>query len=170
MSAPEPLRVVRASGETWRDYRATRLACLIDSPQFFGTTYAAAARLTDEDWRERVSAPHLAFWLALQGERPVGTAGLWVDDDLGGGVLIGMWVAPPERGGGAAERLVAEVGAEAERRGCARLVLHVDARNQRAIGFYARQGFHQVGEVSGVDGARDELIMEQVPWPSAPRG
>ncbi len=157
---PTAYEIVRVDESNWRTYRDVRLACLIDSAPWFGTLYPQAARMTDDDWRARASSEHLAFWLAMVGDLPIGTAGLFVDEELDGGMLVGMWVVQRERGSGVAQALVEEVEAEAGRRGCRRFVLHVHAQNTRAQAFYRRLGFVAIGETEGPDGERNELVME----------
>ena len=101
------VEVVRVTGDLWSTYRDVRLAALIDSPRAFWTTYAEAAGRSEDEWRHvpgRITA-----WLALDGERPAGTVGLWhgeeqPEDEV---FLIGMWVPTFARGSGVAERLVA---------------------------------------------------------------
>lgn len=82
---PRPARgtpayeIVRAGEDTWRTYRDIRLASLIDSPHAFGSTYGQARRLTGDEVLERVTRGY--YWLALAGERPLGTVGLWASSN-----------------------------------------------------------------------------------------
>lgn len=39
----------------WRDYRNMRLRALRDSPDAFGSTYAAEAVRTDDAWKSRIA-------------------------------------------------------------------------------------------------------------------
>lgn len=62
----------------WREYRDIRLRALLDSPDAFGSTFAAEAQRSDEQWRVRIeaacssSANRLLF--ALDGETLCGLA------------------------------------------------------------------------------------------------
>jgi RimJ/RimL family protein N-acetyltransferase len=141
--------------DAWRVYRDVRLAALIDSPRAFWATYAEAATRTDEQWRERASSIG-ATWLAFDGERPVGTVGLWHADDQPEDevYLVGMWVATVARGSDVATRLVEVALAHAAASGRRRVVLDVAHENQRAWAFYLRMGFRPTGQV------------ETMPWDS----
>ena len=131
--------------DDWTRLKAVRLAALLDAPTAFGVTYPAAAACTDEQWRTRASGTQTAFWLALQGSEAIGM--------IGGAVsqakrynLIGMWVAPPARGSGAAAQLVEAVKRHAVRQGHARVFLDVAPQNARAARFYQKQGFSFIDE------------------------
>ncbi|MBD3783596.1 MAG: GNAT family N-acetyltransferase [Micrococcales bacterium] len=141
------LRVERLTEDTWRDYRAVRLAALIDSPRAFWTTYAEAAARSDDDWRA-YAASGPATWLAWDLDRPVGTAGLWHGGDQPGheACLVGMWVSGGSRGSGIAADLVDAAVAHAQAEGRTRVVLDVARENARALRFYLRRGFVLTGE------------------------
>ena len=152
MAEPEPglhpgLRVEPVTDATWRAYRDVRQAALIDSPRAFWTTYAQSAARTDEDWRALV-ATGPALWLAWDLDRPVGTVGLAHGDDQPDDevYLVGMWVAAPARGSGAATALVEAALAHAADVGRRRVVLDVARENTRACRFYLRRGFALTGE------------------------
>ncbi len=142
-----PLRVERVTAAMWRAYRDVRQAALIDSPRAFWTTWAESARRSDEEWRAFVETGP-AVWLAWDGDRPVGTVGLWHADDQPPDevYLIGMWVAGAARGSGAAAALVTAALEHAGGEGCARVALDVARENVRAARFYLRQGFVPTGE------------------------
>jgi len=79
------------------------------------------------------------------------------------GWLVGMWVAPSERGTGAADALIdaALAWAEHEQIGVVRLLVTED--NDRAASVYRRHSFRENGGsvVRGTDGTT-EVVMERV--------
>jgi RimJ/RimL family protein N-acetyltransferase len=145
-----PVDIVRVTPQLWRTYRDLRLAALIDSPRAFWETYAHAAARTDEQWRERCGPDAPATWMAVDGDRPVGTVGLWhgPDQPTDEVALIGMWVASVARGTDVATRLVETALADAVASGARRVVLDVAHENGRARAFYARLGFRPTGQVA----------------------
>jgi RimJ/RimL family protein N-acetyltransferase len=88
--------------------------------------------------------------MALDGDRPVGTVGLWhgPDQPTDDVALIGMWVASVARGTDVATRLVETALADAVASGSRRVVLDVAHENGRARAFYARLGFRPTGQVA----------------------
>ncbi|GAA4412641.1 hypothetical protein GCM10023168_34660 [Fodinibacter luteus] len=146
------IRVERVGAPSWRTYRDVRIAALIDSPRAFWSTYTEVAGRTEDEWRrfpEQVTA-----WLALDGDRPVGTVGLWRADDQPADetTLIGMWVATVARGTDVAERLVRTALLAAADAGIRRVTLDVAHENTRAWAFYTRLGFRPTG------------VVEAMPW------
>ena len=157
----DPVRIERVTPEHWRTYRDLRLASLIDSPRAFWETYARAAARTDEQWRQRCGPDAPATWMALDGERPVGTVGLarLPDAPADEVVLIGMWVASAARGTDLATRLVETALTDAVTSGFRRVVLDVAHENGRARAFYARLGFRPTGEAAVMPW--DESVTEE---------
>ena len=141
------VRVERVTDATWTDYRAVRQAALIDSPRAFWTTYAESAGRTDADWRAFVAGGP-AVWLAWDGDRPVGTVGLFHPDGspVGEAHLVGMWVAGAARGSGVARTLLDVAVAHARSEGRRSVHLDVARENVRARRFYLRRGFEPTGE------------------------
>ncbi len=140
-----PAEVVRVGPEHWRTYQHVRLAALIDSPRAFWSTYAQVAARTEEEWRS--VAERVSTWLALDGERPVGTVGLFHADEQAAQEvhLIGMWVPTSSRGTGVAELLAHTALDHARGAGYRRVVLEVADENGRAAAFYERLGFRATG-------------------------
>ncbi|MGB7820129.1 MAG: GNAT family N-acetyltransferase [Ornithinibacter sp.] len=138
--------VVQVGPEDWRLYRDVRIASLIDSPRAFWATYAEASTRAEGEWRERLSTS--PTWVALEGERPVGTVGLWQApaQEPHEGLLVGMWVASVARGRGVADALVSAGLEHARALGWRRLSLDVAHENSRAWTFYLRFGFRPTGE------------------------
>ncbi|MGJ7901868.1 N-acetyltransferase family protein [Lysobacter sp. 1R34A] len=103
------------------------------------------------DWLGDASA---ALWLAEteQGAAPVGYAVLTPPKlplpDLGEHdlELKRIYLLSRFHGGGVGRGLMRQAVAEARTRGARRLLLGVYAGNARALAFYARNGFEQVGE------------------------
>jgi RimJ/RimL family protein N-acetyltransferase len=151
-------------------YRDVRLRALRDSPDAFGSTYAAEAERPVEQWEARVaraaSGDRNVVFLAFDGEECVGLAGA-IDDDDGDGAdrqLISMWVAPSHRGTSVATELVETVLAWS-RAGAARTVeLWVTKGNDRAQRLYERMGFAVTGDVQPLpsDPCKDEIRMRAV--------
>ena len=154
----EDVQVVRVDDSTWRTYRDVRLAMLQDAPRAFWTTYAEAAARSDEEWRAMVSQSHT--WLALDGDRPLGSVARFrlPDQPEDECVLVGMWVDPAARGRGVGERLVRTVLESAAAEGLSRVVLEVAHENAPARALYERMGF----TATGVTGAmpHDPTITE----------
>jgi ribosomal protein S18 acetylase RimI-like enzyme len=142
------VRVVPVTAGRWRTYRDVRLAALIDSPRAFWTTYAEAAARTDAQWAEVVAGARV--WLALDGDRPVGTVGLFHAEEQPAEEvhLVGMWVASVARGSGVAELLARTAIEHAAAEGRTRVRLEVAVENDRARAFYRRLGFRPTGERS----------------------
>lgn len=147
----QSLRIEPLTAHAWRTYRDVRLAALIDSPRAFWSTYPEAASRTDDEWRERASTVG-PTWLAFDGERPVGTVGLWHADEQPEEevYLVGMWVATVARGSDLAARLVRTAVEHAAASGWRRVVLDVAHENRRAWDFYLRMGFRPTGRVDAM--------------------
>src|SRR5690606_33811357 len=107
------LHVRRAGPEHWETYRDLRITSLIDSPRAFWTTYATAARWSEEEWRDRLGWPTWFAYAPLspdpdQPPAPVGLVSLWRAPETPEGdiVLIQMWVASWVRGRGVTDLLM----------------------------------------------------------------
>lgn len=145
------IRVEALTAALMRTYRDVRIAALIDSPRAFWSTYAQATSRTDDEWATWL-AEGPQTWLAFDGDRPVGTVGLWRASDQPSDeiTLVGMWVATVVRGSDTAERLVRTALGAAADAGVRRVVLDVAHENARAWAFYSRIGFRATGEVGSM--------------------
>lgn len=103
------------------------------------------------DWLDDAAA---ALWLAetAEGAAPVGYAVIappklplhdLSEDDL---ELKRIYLLSRFHGGGVGSELMEQAVAEARVRGARRLLLGVYVGNARALAFYARNGFEQIGE------------------------
>lgn len=133
------------NAEDWKLLKQVRLAALLDAPTAFGVSHQTAAVYSDEQWQARASSCGTQFWLAFEGDDPIGMIGAAVSD-AGRFNLIGMWVAPEGRGCGAAGLLVEAVKSSARERGYDQVFLDVAPENTRAANLYVKQGFSFIDE------------------------
>jgi GNAT superfamily N-acetyltransferase len=136
--------------EEWRTYRDLRLRALADSPDAFGTTLAAEAVRTDDDWAHRLrhgidparSLPVIAEF----GDTPIGLAWGRIDDSNADVANVyQMWVAPTHRRLGAGGLLLAAILDWARTRTVRRVVLSVTLGDTSAYRLYVRAGFAPIG-------------------------
>lgn len=162
------LRVVPVDESNWRVYREVRLDALRGAPRAYWTTHAEAAGRTDDEWVQLVTQPasRSRTWLALRGERPVGSVGVFrlPDQPEGECILVGLWVHPSARGMGVGEQLVRTVVDAASDQGLHRVVLEVAHENAPASALYGRLGFVPTGRTGAMphDPSITEFEMELV--------
>lgn len=143
MVTVEPLRP-----DDWKITRDLRLRALLDAPEAFGGTYEEAAKRDEAGWRAWPSngQPFAAY----EGGDAVGLVCAWHDpENPSVTTLIGMWVAPPARGGQAAAKLIDAVVAWARARGSEAVELNVYDTNPRAGRAYEKYGFRRTDAGSG---------------------
>ena len=97
--------------------------------------------------------------VVLSGENVIGYISSWYGyEEMH---ILSIAVAPEERGGGAAEMLLEEAIRKSREKGCLKVVLEVRVSNGRAVRFYEKHGFTQVGSRKGYysDSGEDALIF-----------
>ncbi|OIV39243.1 ribosomal-protein-alanine N-acetyltransferase [Mangrovactinospora gilvigrisea] len=116
-------------------------------------------------WSELADARHPAAgrrYLVAEdgGGRIVGYAGLWSNGEEADVQTIAT--ARDQWGGGLGPALLEELLAEAERRGCGRVLLEVRVDNKRAQRMYERYGFRPIGVRRNyyVEAGMDALVMQ----------
>jgi ribosomal protein S18 acetylase RimI-like enzyme len=148
------------SPRDWREFRRIRLTALAGAPREFSSTLADSARLSEEDWRERLAGR--AQFVVRQDGQPVGTAGCLIEPD-GTAELVSMWVNPDWRGRGAGDVLVSAVLGWARRAGYPDVRLWVTIGNGAAQRLYARHGFCPTGAIQPLRPDKpDQLEQEMV--------
>lgn len=153
-AAEEPganaVQVRRISPEDAAGWRALRLAALAEEPIAFARSVEEDAALPMEVWRQRAVAgaagSQAAVFLALAWVRPVGMI-MGADAGQGSTKILSMYVAPPNRGSGLVDRLLAAVAAWSREADRHELVLEV-SDVARALAAYARHGFRATGHGS----------------------
>lgn len=134
------IREVRA--DDWQQLRDVRLRALLDAPYAFLSTYEESVTRPDESWQQWAAARDTgATFVFDEGERFGGMVSCFRQDDPSVVFLVAMWVAPELRGTGVAAGLVEQVVAWARQQGADRVVLTVEAGNDRAAALYRRCGF-----------------------------
>lgn len=147
--------------------KTMRLAALADTPFAFGSTHAAEAVLTDDDWTvraERAAGGDYSLYVVaeLDGGRVVGIAGAYRPDPSRHVVdLVSMWTAPEARRTGAGRLLVRAVVDWARSTGAAAVELWVTRGNDPAERLYRSMGFVETGDHQPLpsDPCKDELRM-----------
>ena len=138
----------RLTGADAADWQRLRLEALSTYPDAFLTTHDEAAAVPLTTVAERLDTGH--------------TYGVFTGPDMAGiGSLIPMtkaqtkhraeigafFVQPAAQGGGAARALMDSMAESARHFGVRQLELYVAASNTRAIAFYTRAGFREVGQI-----------------------
>lgn len=140
------VRRLRAGEE--QEARRVRLAALLDAPDAFAMRYEQQVAEPLEYWQTRVrdaaAGDRIATYVAVDGERHVGTV-TGVNGEREGMVwLVAMWVEPPARGVGVGAALIEAVCAWARRIGAGEVELDVREQNRAALALYRRSGFEVV--------------------------
>jgi ribosomal protein S18 acetylase RimI-like enzyme len=126
----------------WATVRDVRLRALGDAPAAFASTLEREIAFDAGEWRSRVTRG--PWWLAFDGDRPVGLVAAFPED--GDTHLVAMWVEPGARGTSAATELVETVCSHGANDGARAVRLWVADGNDRARRFYERVGFLLTGE------------------------
>lgn len=137
-----------AAAGDWRVLRDIRLTALRDTPSAFGSTYAEAAELGEQHWRDRAArgSSFLAFLPDSGAAGPVGLAGGYRESP-DRAHLVSMWVSRQARGRGVGEALIARVAQWAkDETSATALQLWVTENNEPARRLYERCGFTLTGE------------------------
>lgn len=143
---PGPVDVRRLRADDAPAYRALMLQAYVEAADAFTSTAEERQAEPLSWWVQRIASPSrsLSFG-AFDGERLVGTVALELSakpKTSHGALVIGMFVAPPWRGRGAARRLMQALIDEARTRpGLRRLNLTATEGNAAALALYASLGF-----------------------------
>jgi ribosomal protein S18 acetylase RimI-like enzyme len=142
------VEVRRLRADEAQEARRVRLAALLDAPDAFAMRHEQQAAEPDAYWQERArvgaAGDRIATYVAVDGDRHVGTA-TGVSGEREGMVwLVAMWVEPPARNAGVGAALVEAVCGWARRMGAGEVELDVREQNHSALALYRRSGFEVV--------------------------
>lgn len=147
--------------ETFRTIRLEALRC---APAAYASTVASWETLSDEEWRRRMTEN--SVFVAFHADEPIGMMGLKRERSVKRvhrASLVMVYLRESARGTGMAAQLLEKVIDHARAQGIRQLELVVNAENTRAILFYRRQGFTEMGRIPAalIDGTReiDEVLM-----------
>ncbi|WKV70467.1 GNAT family N-acetyltransferase [Streptomyces sp. PCS3-D2] len=144
----------RIAAEEWRELRAIRLESLLNSPDAFGVCHADAVALSDRTWRKQTeraaAAADDALFVAIDEIGSwAGTAGVAPLDGIPDTAHVhAVYVAPAHRGPAGPARALMEAAIDFAREytDYTWLTLGVREDNHRAMAFYRRIGFHDLGK------------------------
>lgn len=157
------MEVRRLRTDEWQRWRDFRLAMLADTPSAYGTTYAEAAVMTDEQWRERTermaTSDETVMYVTEQAGEWLACAGGFREEE--GPVVFGVWTRPEARGRRAAALAVEEVVAWARRDGATEIHLGVTDGNAAACRLYERLGFAPTGRTEPL---RSDATLTLADW------
>ncbi|HEX8004408.1 MAG TPA: GNAT family N-acetyltransferase [Mycobacteriales bacterium] len=157
------MEVRRLRADEWEHWRAFRLAMLQDTPSAYGTTYAEAVAMSDEDWRERTArmagSAETVMYLAEAGGEWLSCAGGFLDDGVP--TIFGVWTRPEARGRGAGRLAVERVVEWAREQGAAEVRLGVTETNAAACRLYERLGFSPNGRTEPL---RSDASLTLAEW------
>jgi GNAT superfamily N-acetyltransferase len=153
------MEIRRVGSDEWSTVRKIRLAALLDSPDWFWTTYDEEVTKPERWWRDRITAG--AWFIAQVGGRPVGIAAAISAPELKGSdrQLVSMWVEPGSRGRGIGSQLVEAIKTWALADGADGLQLQVTEGNHVATRLYERCGFQLTGRTEAL--ARSPALIER---------
>ena len=100
------------------------------------------------------------FFVAYEGDEPVGCGGLRAIDDRHGEVKR-MYVAPDRRGTGVAVAILGALESDARARGWERLVLETGVEQPDAVRFYEREGYTPIPSFGYYAGNAESLCYEK---------
>lgn len=111
--------------------------------------------------KKRSKKFRLSVTEAFLGDKPIGLLELSMDQDAkdGAGCIAFFYIDEQYRGKGLAVQLLGHATSVYRALGRKTLRLRVADTNERAIAFYKKYGFHQIGEEDGSVG--DLLVMEK---------
>lgn len=161
------VEIIEARPDDWRLVREVRLRALADSPDSFCATLPQAERLSEAQWRTRLSAGHPTF-LALDGDEAVAMGGGFSSPASRPAEVWGMWTAPSHRGLGLGRQVLDSVVGWARAAGRTPY-LQVTEGNDAARALYVSFGFEPTGVWGPLREGSDLRIEEMVLRPGSRR-
>ena len=155
----------------WPTYRAVRLQALQESPQAFGSTYAAESQKSDQAWQSQVenamASGQDCVLFALDDQQVRGL--IWCKlaaTEAGTADIYQMWVAPAVRGSGAGHSLLHAAVRWARQKAVRRVRLGVTHADSPAMRLYRNYGFVPIGALAPLRAGSDlqaqtlELLLD----------
>jgi ribosomal protein S18 acetylase RimI-like enzyme len=140
----------------WEAVRDIRLRSLREEPDAYASDYETEARFEPAKWKQRIETA--SSYLAFNDDDDLVGIATGVETGDGDTLVVGMYVAPEERGFGCAHQLLDAISDLAVRREGRRLLLEVAESNIRAARAYRSYGFVETGRRRTLE--RDPSITE----------
>lgn len=157
------IAIRRLSQDDVAVYKTIRLQSLSAEPDAFASSFSQWARISDDEWRKRLTEPVL---VAFVGGIPIGMMALRLNRPVKmahRAMLTSVYVRADYRGGGTASMLLAAILSCARGAGIRQIELGVRSDNRAALRFYAREGFRSVGRIPRAylddRGEVDDILM-----------
>jgi ribosomal protein S18 acetylase RimI-like enzyme len=147
-------------------YRQIRLASLKEAPDAFASTYESALHRSNESWREQsdnsAQGSDKAAFVVLSDDSPVGLGALYRSPVRPeSGEIIQVWVSPGHRGKNVGGQLLDEILKWAKENNFQTVEANVIQGNDRALGFYQKNGFSIIGTGS-VNGVIETVLTRNI--------
>lgn len=127
----------------WSVYKAIRLEALQKEPMFFGSSYERESAEADEQWKNYVSNPIMAFWGLYLGDNCIGLTGIseyWNQPDSL--VLRGSYIQKEHRQKGLSSLFYqARLQWAAKQQGFKRIIVSHRASNEASKASNQKFGF-----------------------------
>lgn len=159
----QSMKIRRLGRDEVDAFRHIRLEALRCEPDAFASSYDDWALLSADEWRQRLEDPVI---VAFQNDEPVGLIGLHRERPrkmAHRAQIVMVYVRKNWRGSGLAKKLLDVITNYAQETSVTQLELTVSAENPIAMRFYKREGFTEIGRVSGgiihEDREIDDVLM-----------
>lgn len=158
------IAVRRLTGTDAQAYRELRLSGLKEAPEAFGSSYTAESRVSEVQWRDKLSGERV-FFGAFDGDLLVGSANFLQEagtKQRHKAWLLGMYVTPEARGTGCGLQLIEALLAHAAGTDALQVQLGVGAYNAPAQRLYDKAGFRLYGTEPRALKVEDRFIDEHL--------
>lgn len=129
-------------------YKELRLEALRVNPEAYASAYDDWARLGDDGWYDRMR--DVLLYASFTDGVPSGLMAVHFTERARvahRGTIVMVYLREAARGSGAAKALLDACADGARGASMTQLELSVNAANTRAIRFYAREGFEEIGRI-----------------------
>lgn len=149
--------------DEWESYRDLRLDSLTSDPQAFAAPLEKYSNLDENGWKERIKkclSKNNAMFIANSPDGPIGMMGYYPEgkDTVN---IYGVYVKKEFRGQGVSDKIMESILNSLDNNEEIKYIkLTVNKEQKRAVDFYKRFGFKEVGEIKDVQMGNGEIYDE----------